>query len=63
MEGKTYAELMTTKLGVDKGVDLKAKVAEVLNIPGTHFIISNMEWLGLFSDKKVRVVSPLLMHM
>jgi len=51
--GKTYSELTRQRVNADGHADLKTKVAEFLKIPVSHFIISNMEWLGLFGNEKV----------
>jgi hypothetical protein len=51
--GKTYKELTKALISKPDTNDLKADVAAFLKLPVDHFVIRNMEWLGLFSDDQV----------
>jgi len=50
--GKTFAEVTKEKVKCSDS-DLKAKVAEFIGLKSEDKIISNMEWLGLFSGEKI----------
>jgi saccharopine dehydrogenase (NADP+, L-glutamate forming)/spermidine synthase len=52
-EGKTYLDLVKQKLNFTNDADVKQKVAEATGITADSFIISNMEWIGMFSNKPV----------
>jgi saccharopine dehydrogenase (NADP+, L-glutamate forming)/spermidine synthase len=52
-EGKTYIDLIKQKLNFTNSADVRQKVAEATGLAADSFIISNMEWIGMFSDKKV----------
>jgi len=52
-EGKTYADLARTILKDSSATSLKEKVAQHLNLDVNDYRISNMEWLGLFSEQQV----------
>jgi saccharopine dehydrogenase (NADP+, L-glutamate forming)/spermidine synthase len=51
----TYRELTKSLISKNDSINLKADVASFLNLPIDHFVINNMEWLGLFSDDKVHL--------
>jgi len=53
LEGKTYAQLTASRIGATSTDNLRQKVADYLKIPVDHFTLSNMEWLGLFSNENV----------
>lgn len=53
VQGITFKTLMTYLTGCSINDDVKAKVAEKLNLPVDHAVISRFEWLGLFSDEVV----------
>jgi len=53
-EGKTYNEVLADQLHVSPD-NLKEKVAEKLGLKLTSPAMISMEWLGLFSDKKVQL--------
>jgi len=52
-DNKTYLDLIKEKLNFDHDEQVKQKVAEAIKVPTDSSIISNMEWIGMFSKKKV----------
>jgi len=59
--GKTYADLMRDLVGASEGEDLAAATARKLGIPMESYPIQNLEWLGMFSTRKLNAerISPL----
>jgi len=56
LSGKTYAQLVRELVNSSAGTpeDLKKDVAAFLHINADNeFVVSNMEWLGLFSDETI----------
>lgn len=53
LEGRTYAQLTRDAIKTSEVGNLAHQVAEHLNLQPTSKIISNMEWLGLFSTALV----------
>jgi saccharopine dehydrogenase (NADP+, L-glutamate forming) len=51
LEGQTFKDLM--ELTVGKSDDLKQKCAEKIGLKSDHEIVNRLEWMGLFSDKKI----------
>jgi len=49
--GKTYDQVTGQLIGASENI--KEKVAAKFNLPIDHKIISNMEWIGLFSNEVV----------
>jgi saccharopine dehydrogenase (NADP+, L-glutamate forming) len=61
VKGKTYATFMRGIAGAAAGEDLRAAVGKKLGIPRESLPVLNLEWLGMFSDRKFAVdrISPL----
>jgi saccharopine dehydrogenase-like NADP-dependent oxidoreductase len=61
VKGKTYAGLLRDLAGASAGEDLPAAVARKLGIPRESLPVSNLEWLGMLSERKFSVdrISPL----
>lgn len=61
VKGKTYAQLMRQIVGGGAGDDLGVATAKKLGIPAESLPIHNLRWLGMFSDRKLKVdkISPL----
>jgi saccharopine dehydrogenase (NADP+, L-glutamate forming) len=61
VKGKTYADLMKDVLGAPAAEDLHVAAARKLGIARECLPIRNLEWLGMFSDRKFAVdrISPL----
>jgi saccharopine dehydrogenase-like NADP-dependent oxidoreductase len=59
--GKTYADLMRNLVGASESEDLEAATARKLGIPNESYPIRNLEWLGMFSNRKLDAerISPL----
>ncbi len=59
--GKTYADMMRGLAGASAGDDLAAAIAKKLGIPKESLPIRNLEWLGMFSNRKLGAekISPL----
>ena len=59
--GKTYSDLMRRLAGASEGDDLPAATARKLGIPKESSPIRNLEWLGMFSSRKLGAerISPL----
>ena len=59
--GKTYADMMRNLAATSDGEDLAAATAKKLGIPKESYPIRNLEWLGMFSSRKLGAerISPL----
>ena len=59
--GKTYADMMRNLAGASEGEDLATATARKLGIPKESYPIRNLEWLGMFSSRKLGAerISPL----
>jgi len=59
--GKTYADMMRNLAGASGSEDLAAATARKLGIPKESYPIRNLEWLGMFSSRKLEAerISPL----
>lgn len=53
LKGKSYGEIVAEIIGEKNDKDLKNKVAVKLGVEKDSWIISNLLWLGLFSNEKV----------
>jgi len=53
LQGKTYRNLTSQAIQAQSEDNLREKVANFLKIEPTDKILSNMEWLGLFSEQVV----------
>jgi saccharopine dehydrogenase (NADP+, L-glutamate forming) len=53
--GKTYADLMREFLGAGPDEDLRVAAARKMEQPVDSFPVSNLEWLGMLSDRKFKV--------
>ncbi|MFO7873206.1 MAG: saccharopine dehydrogenase C-terminal domain-containing protein [Bacteroidales bacterium] len=70
MTGMTYAEMLAMLIGAEDAENIKQKVASYLSIPEDAHSIKAMEWLGLFSDTRMKrrqdtpfeIVSDLMME-
>jgi len=54
-KGKTYSDLSRNLLNNGNIPDLRKAVASQLNMEADSEIIERMEWLGLFSDDKIKI--------
>ncbi len=54
VKGRTYAEVMREHLGLANGDDLRLAFARKAGIPPDSLPCWNLNWLGMFSDKKVQ---------
>ncbi len=61
VKGTTYGEFMHDLIGAPRSQDLKAATAAKLSIPRDSLPIMNLQWLGMFSDRRFAVekISPL----
>jgi saccharopine dehydrogenase-like NADP-dependent oxidoreductase len=61
VKGKSYAGLLRELAGAAAGEDPAAAVARKLGIPRESFPVLNLDWLGMFSDRKFTAdrISPL----
>jgi saccharopine dehydrogenase-like NADP-dependent oxidoreductase len=61
VKGKTYAAFMREFLGASEGQDLRVVAARKMGVPPDALPAWNLNWLGLFSDRKFEVdkISPL----
>jgi saccharopine dehydrogenase-like NADP-dependent oxidoreductase len=61
VKGKTYADFMRGVVGCSRSDDLRTAAARKLGIPREAFPILNLEWLGMFSDRQLKLdrISPL----
>jgi len=61
VKGKTYFGLMQEIVGAAPHEDIRAAAARKLGIPREALPIHNLEWLGMFSDRRFKVdrISPL----
>jgi len=59
--GKSYSDMMRNLAGASEGEDLAAATARKLGIPKESYPIRNLEWLGVFSTRKLDAerISPL----
>ncbi|RJP61283.1 MAG: saccharopine dehydrogenase [Ignavibacteriales bacterium] len=57
LKGITFKKMMADLVGCDVNDDVKAKVAEKINLPVEHAVLGRFEWLGLFSDEKVSSIN------
>ncbi|SPF38921.1 Saccharopine dehydrogenase [Candidatus Sulfotelmatobacter kueseliae] len=59
--GKTYADMMRNLAGASQSEDVVAATAKKLGIPKESYPIRNLEWLGMFSSRKLGAerISPL----
>ncbi|MCX6150042.1 MAG: saccharopine dehydrogenase NADP-binding domain-containing protein [Ignavibacteriales bacterium] len=53
----TFKQMMAKIVGCKETDDVKAKVAEKINLPVDHHVLGRLEWLGLFSDDKVSKIN------
>ena len=53
LSGMTFKEMMADIAGVDAKADVMGAIAEKIDLPKEHFVLKNLEWLGLFSDDPV----------
>jgi len=53
IKGITYKKLMADLVGAAETDDVLAKTADKVGLPKDHFVMRNLEWLGLFSEEKV----------
>ncbi|MGB5529201.1 MAG: saccharopine dehydrogenase C-terminal domain-containing protein, partial [Ignavibacteriaceae bacterium] len=53
LKGITYRKMMANLIGAKDDSNLEKKVAEKLKLETNSEIIKRLDWLGLFSDKKV----------
>ncbi|NNG01721.1 MAG: saccharopine dehydrogenase [Desulfobacteraceae bacterium] len=51
--GTTYNQLMADVVGADANGDVIARVAEKVGLDKEHFVLKNLEWLGLFGSDAV----------
>jgi saccharopine dehydrogenase-like NADP-dependent oxidoreductase len=49
--GTTYRQMMAGVIGCDEQDDLMARAAEKLGLERDHFVVKNLDWLGLFSSE------------
>jgi saccharopine dehydrogenase (NADP+, L-glutamate forming) len=49
--GTTYRQMMAGVIGCDEQDDLMAMAAEKLGLERDHFVVKNLDWLGLFSSE------------
>jgi hypothetical protein len=59
--GKTCADMMRQLAGASESEDLAAAIGKKLGIPKESYPIRNLEWLGMFSSRKLGAerISPL----
>eukprot|EP01116_Phalansterium_solitarium_P016287 TRINITY_DN3763_c0_g2_i2.p1 TRINITY_DN3763_c0_g2~~TRINITY_DN3763_c0_g2_i2.p1 ORF type:complete len:489 (+),score=216.16 TRINITY_DN3763_c0_g2_i2:121-1467(+) len=53
LEGKTYGDLTAELLGATDGADAKVKFAEKFGLKADDRVLTNVDWLGLFSSEKI----------
>ncbi|HLP60491.1 MAG TPA: saccharopine dehydrogenase C-terminal domain-containing protein, partial [Candidatus Deferrimicrobium sp.] len=53
LKGKTYKQMMADIAGVHETDDVMEKVAQKVGLEKNSIVMERLEWLGLFSDKKV----------
>ncbi|MCF8068183.1 MAG: saccharopine dehydrogenase NADP-binding domain-containing protein [Desulfobacterales bacterium] len=53
LKGNSYRKMMADIAGVSESDDVVAKIAEKAGLPIDHFVINNLDWLGLFAEDKV----------
>jgi saccharopine dehydrogenase-like NADP-dependent oxidoreductase len=61
VKGKSYAEFTRSFLGAGAGEDLRIAAAGKMGVPPDALPAWNLQWLGMFSDRKFEVdkISPL----
>lgn len=59
--GKTYSDMMRNLVGASAAEDLATASARKLGIPKESYPIRNLDWLGMFSNRKLEAarISPL----
>jgi saccharopine dehydrogenase (NADP+, L-glutamate forming)/spermidine synthase len=57
LKGITFKKMMAELIDCDVKDDVKAKVAEKIDLPVDHAVLGRFEWLGLFSDNKVSAIN------
>jgi saccharopine dehydrogenase-like NADP-dependent oxidoreductase len=57
LKGITFKKMMAEIVGCKETDDVKAKVAEKINLSINHAVIQKLSWLGLFSDEKVSPIN------
>lgn len=60
LKGMTFKEMMAKIAGVDSDADVKGAIAQKIALPKDHFVLKNLEWLGLFNDAPVADVESRL---
>ena len=50
LRGKSYADMLAYKIGVDNSDNIRGKTADFLNISVDNRILDAFEWVGLFSE-------------
>jgi len=53
LKGVTFKKMMADLIGCNVNDDVKAKVAEKIDLPVDHAVLGRFDWLGLFSEEKV----------
>ncbi len=53
LSGISFKQMMAGIAGVDPGSDVKGAIAAKAGLDKNHFVIKNLEWLGLFEDALV----------
>ena len=53
IKGITYKKMMADTIGVSETDDVYGKTAEKIDLSKDHFVMKNLDWLGLFSDDRV----------
>lgn len=53
LSGKSYADMLAVKIGVDNSDNIRLKTADFLKISADNRILDAFEWVGLFSDEKI----------
>ena len=68
-EGTTFGQLTAELIGAGNNDDLTAATAEKLGLTSDHFVIRNLDWLGLFgndplpaADSKLDILSERLLQ-
>ncbi len=53
LSGISFKQMMAGIAGVDSGLDVMGAIAAKAGLDKNHFVIKNLEWLGLFEDTPV----------
>ncbi len=68
-EGTTFRQMTARLIGAEEGDDLVVAAADKLGLASDHFVIRNLEWLGLFgsdplppADSKLDILSERLLE-